>query len=68
MRTESVTSRVLLTAHVGFGLIPSAQRIHTENILEVVAKSEMFLPNAVPNIDWEVELLLKLAGEELPFR
>lgn len=58
MEAGSVTSHILLTAHVGFGLIPSAQKIYTENVCyKVAAKNEMFLSNADPNMDREVELL-----------
>lgn len=58
MGTGSVTSHVLLTAYVGFGLIPSAEKIYTENVCyKVAAKNEMFLPKAVPNMDREVELI-----------
>lgn len=51
-------SQVLLTAHVGFGLLPSAQKIYTENVCyKIATKNEMFLSNADPTMGREVELL-----------
>lgn len=65
MGIGSVRSHVLLPAHVGFGLIPSAQKIYTESLCyKVAAKNEMFLPKADPNMDRAAELLSQNQQEE----